>query len=319
MKSNKKLVSVIVPIYNVEAYLERCVISILNQTYENIEVILINDGSTDRSLDLAKRLEKKDKRIVLVSQDNQGLSAARNSGIKIARGEYITFVDSDDWIDKRFVEMAMSYIMENKSDIVSFEFVNAYDMSIRNKINNQYTQFDGLAGDALFGQYATNFAWGKVIRKKLIDEFEEIFPVGRHYEDIASMYKIFDRATSVTVSRNELYFYFVREGSITSKRELSDVQDKIITIEEICDYKFAHKYKYLDYYIYVKAFGAIADLYKIDGLDSSVRNEYLEKIYNITKKNPVKISNIRIRKDLLRVILIKIRKAHIVLKIKYRK
>ena len=99
MKSNKKLVSVIVPIYNVEAYLERCVISILNQTYENIEVILINDGSTDRSLDLAKRLEKKDKRIVLVSQDNQGLSAARNSGIKIARGEYITFVDSDEWID----------------------------------------------------------------------------------------------------------------------------------------------------------------------------------------------------------------------------
>lgn len=107
-------ISIIVPIYNVKPYLEQCILSIINQTYLNLEIILVNDGSTDGSLLICENFAKKDDRIVLITQQNMGLSSARNLGIEIATGEYIMFVDSDDWIHPKIVEDLLCDAMQHK-------------------------------------------------------------------------------------------------------------------------------------------------------------------------------------------------------------
>ena len=123
---NQPTVSIVVPIYKVENYLAICLESLINQTYRNIEIIAVNDGSPDGSLAIAQKYADQDKRIVLVSQENQGLSAARNTGIRYATGEYICFLDSDDWMDVRTCEVAMKYAMEKKVDVVLWNYVKEY-------------------------------------------------------------------------------------------------------------------------------------------------------------------------------------------------
>ena len=116
MKENP-LVTIVVPMYNVEKYIEKCINSLLNQTYQNIEIIIINDGTKDNSLAIAERKAKEDRRIKIISQPNQGLSAARNTGIDNASGDYICFVDSDDFIHTDYVKLLLECILENDVDI----------------------------------------------------------------------------------------------------------------------------------------------------------------------------------------------------------
>ena len=138
----KKLVTVVVPIYNVERYLEKCLTSIILQTYKNLEVILVNDGSTDNSLNICKEFEKEDSRIRIISQENKGLSVARNVGIENAKGEYIAFVDSDDFISCKFIENLYNESIRNNSDIVccDFYYVNELEKkwSLKEKENKVY-------------------------------------------------------------------------------------------------------------------------------------------------------------------------------------
>ena len=121
------LVSIIVPVYNVEKYLEKCLKTILRQTYDNIEIILINDGSTDKSKQICEKFAKKDSRIVLINQENKGVSYARNVGIKKARGKYITFVDSDDWVENEFIETLYNNIKEEQVDVVRCQYYKNTD------------------------------------------------------------------------------------------------------------------------------------------------------------------------------------------------
>ena len=119
---NQPLISVIVPVYNVEKYLDNCVMSILDQDYQNIEIILINDGSTDNSLAICHSYVGKDKRVKLFSQKNQGLSAARNLGIQKANGEFVMFVDSDDYVEPSYCSAALSCQQKYDADIVFFDY-----------------------------------------------------------------------------------------------------------------------------------------------------------------------------------------------------
>lgn len=133
----RPVVSVIIPIYNSEKYVVQCVESVLNQTLENIEIICVNDGSSDSSLELLKKLEKKDRRVVLVSQDNQGLSGARNTGMQYAQGQYMYFLDSDDWIE----EIALDYMVQiadtKNYDVVMASYIKEFgDHSATVKIFN---------------------------------------------------------------------------------------------------------------------------------------------------------------------------------------
>ena len=133
-------VSIIVPIYNMEQYLNRCLESIINQTYENIEIILINDGSKDNSLEICKNYAKKDNRIMIIDQKNSGVSSARNSGLDKATGEYLAFVDPDDWIDKDGIEKMVDFALKHKCDIAFFDYKINDEIQKSEKVNLEYTK-----------------------------------------------------------------------------------------------------------------------------------------------------------------------------------
>ena len=122
----EELVSIIVPIFNVDKYLEKCIKSIINQTYRNLEIILINDGSTDNSYQICKKYSEQDSRIVLIDKQNGGSASAKNYGLKIAKGDYISFVDSDDFVELDMIEYMVNTIKKFNTDIVQCEFVNLY-------------------------------------------------------------------------------------------------------------------------------------------------------------------------------------------------
>ena len=136
MKSKNIEVSIIVPVYNVEEYLERCLESIINQTFKNIEVIALNNGSTDNSLNILLKYAEKDKRIKVIDNYNLGVSEARNNGIREANGKYIVFVDSDDWLDKDMIEIIYSNIVENDCDLVMCTYVREFGNHSKEKVFN---------------------------------------------------------------------------------------------------------------------------------------------------------------------------------------
>ena len=124
-------ISVVVPIYNVERYLKRCIDSIINQTYDNLEIILVNDGSKDSCLNICNEYKKKDERVIVIDQPNAGLSGARNSGIEIATGEYISFIDSDDYIHKDFYKEMLSTAVKEKSDNANKKIMNILKIHLK--------------------------------------------------------------------------------------------------------------------------------------------------------------------------------------------
>lgn len=216
-------VSVIIPVYNVEKFLDRCLQSVVNQSFKNLEIICVNDGSTDGSETIIKKYVKKDHRIKLITQKNGGLSAARNTGLKAATAEYIMFVDSDDWIEKHTVMIALDKMLSNPQiDIVNFGANVVFDnnpYSIINlnegilnyhkiKYNGEYTLQTDLVIDT------TVTAWNKLYKKSIIDKFSIFFPEGLLYEDNAFFYKYVLHASKIYFVPAYLYNYFQRSDSI---------------------------------------------------------------------------------------------------------
>lgn len=162
---NSKMISIIVPIYNVEKYLDKCLGSIVNQTYKNIEIILVNNGSTDNSLNIAEKWKYRDNRIKVFSIDNKGVSYARNYGIKVSNGNYIAFIDSDDWIDRDMYETLIEGIIRYNADIAQCSYyVNSKDEQVLIKkdkenllLNNAEGVKNILTADIFFLQYGINF------------------------------------------------------------------------------------------------------------------------------------------------------------------
>lgn len=139
--NNTPLISVIVPVFNAQRFLPKCIGSILNQSYKNLEVLLIDDGSTDKSLEICKKYEQKDNRVVVISQENGGVSSARNNGLRRANGEYICFVDSDDWIPKKSIELLYRAILVEDSDLAvgalkSIEKARTFISTVPNEVIN---------------------------------------------------------------------------------------------------------------------------------------------------------------------------------------
>ena len=187
------LISAIVPVYNVEKYLYRCVDSILKQTYENFELILIDDGSPDNCSQMCDELSEKDSRIKVIHQENQGLSAARNSGIKIAKGNYLTFIDSDDWISNTMFEDLINLIKEKNADISICNFIVTDGNAIYKK--NTKAEEKLYSKDEFMkiilrvnSNRCIHYAWGKLYKKDVIDKNEH-YPVGMLNEDVEGMFK----------------------------------------------------------------------------------------------------------------------------------
>lgn len=210
-------ISVIIPVYNVEEYIERCLTSVLNQTYSTIEVILVDDGSTDNSGSICDRYAKQDQRIKVIHKKNGGLSDARNSGLKIAKGKYVCFVDSDDVMAPNCIELLYNLCVKNDAEISMGQyqiFCEKITFVDGNKQNEEVLNGCEILW-RLFGKdYVTYVvAWGKLYLRQLFEDVE--FPYGKINEDEATTYKLFNKAKRVAVSEANVYGYYMRQGSIT--------------------------------------------------------------------------------------------------------
>lgn len=312
-------ISIIIPVYNVQDYLTSCIESIIKQDYKDYEAIFINDGSTDDSLEILKQYVKTDKRFKLISQKNSGLSSARNTGINQAQGKYITFIDSDDWISKNYVGALVYNAEKYDADIVSIKECLVYSNGKKVYKKQDFKILKGKAADMLFGFYDTNFAWGKLIKTSIIKDNNIYFPVGKNYEDIGTMYKIYDKAHCSVRLSNENYFYRSRESSITATRSIKDVKDKISFIKEMRKYSsLRKKYNYWDLYLLVKGFGAISDVYKVPNITKKQRDVLVKEIKVAVKTCKIHLRDFRAADGIDRALLVKINLAALILRIKHK-
>ena len=222
------LVSIIVPIYKVEPYLRRCLDSIVNQTYTNIEIILIDDGSPDNCPQICDEYASKDNRIKVIHKMNGGLSDARNSGIDISKGEYISFVDSDDWVDEKYIEILLDLTIKENADIVIGEYTKTQGVILQEKQNiwtKTYSSKEALI--RLFSKNNITFtvSWGKLYKKELFNSIR--FPIGKFHEDEFTTYILFYNSTKIVYTSKILYNYYQRAGSIVSTRHPWDVLEAL--------------------------------------------------------------------------------------------
>lgn len=212
------LISVIVPVYNMEQYLERCINSIKKQSYSNLEIILVDDGSTDHSADMCDTYAQEDQRIKVIHKVNGGLSEARNAGLAIATGTYIGYVDSDDWIEPQMYQKMYEACIENEAQVAVCRYAKVYsDETIRGG-NHKTTVFER---DSILKVYLSdnsdyivyNSVWSKLFAREII--VGEIFPVGKNSEDIMYTTRAFCKVTKAVYVDECLYNYVLdREGSI---------------------------------------------------------------------------------------------------------
>ena len=233
------LVSVIVPVYKVEQYLNKCVDSIINQTYKNLEIFLVDDGSMDNCPKMCDDYAKKDKRIKVIHKKNGGLSSARNAALDVFSGEYVTFVDSDDWIEKTYVEELYKAIKANDCDLAVCS-VNRCTES--GEIVKQSVFFNGdkkFEKNEVFDAFwntkdkrLSSWAWGKLYHKSIFKKLR--YPVGINYEDAYVLTDVCKNITKGVVAiSSKLYNYVVkRQGSITSDK--SDKAFHVIVAKRRC-------------------------------------------------------------------------------------
>lgn len=212
------LVSIVVPVYNVEKYLKKSIESILNQTYKNIEILLVDDGSTDSSGQICDSFSKVDPRIRVFHKANGGLSDARNFGIEQMKGQYVAFIDSDDYISKDYVWKLYSSIKNNDSEvsICSFSLVDEKGEKIKDELLDSGEEC--LSGKQILEKVLTAdgyryvVAWNKLYRSTLFEKFQ--FKIGKLYEDEFLNYPLFWECQKVSIVEEPLYLYVQREGSI---------------------------------------------------------------------------------------------------------
>lgn len=224
--NDKPLISVIVPAYNVEKYIEDCINSIINQTYENLEILIVDDGSTDSTGDICDKFAEKDNRIKVIHQANGGMSEARNTALKHMTGEYIACIDSDDFVTDNYLNMLYSALKENKADMAMCNFRNVTQTAGYNiSQNNNKDMFGAKYLDSRALQkelyksgnirYVT--VWGKLYKKRLFKGIR--MPVGRRFEDMYIAPFVFSRVRKAVVFDNRNYCYRVRKGSIMQKKD----------------------------------------------------------------------------------------------------
>ena len=289
-----ELISIVVPIYNVEKYLRMCLDSILGQTYEHFECLLINDGSPDKSADICKEYVDKDARFHYFEKENGGLASARNLGIKYSKGKYITFIDSDDWVDSSYLENLYELMIKHNAD-VSIACYGAYDeeratylfyaygdeyekVYSGREVVEQLPKFEG--GDLTF-----QTSWGILSKRELFDQIT--FPVGRINEDIGTNYKLFMQSGKIAYIHKNLYIYRIRKTSISNSgfsekmmRDDHDLRLERIAMVALKGYDISHYIQqhrfYLDYWHRTA---------EVQGLRNSIETKRLEELdYLLTGK-----------------------------------
>lgn len=212
------LISIIVPVYNVEKYLDRCINSLVNQTYRNLEIILIDDGSTDRCPELCDEWARRDRRVVVFHKENGGLSDARNVGIDYAHGQYLSFVDSDDFVDETFIRVLYDTLVSTNCKMSVIGFQRFFDESkiavdrTRKWDIRLYTTEEALTCLFSGGEQFSDYSWNKMYLKELFSEVR--YPVRKRFEDVGTNFLLVDQCDWVAYYPAPLYFYRQRADSI---------------------------------------------------------------------------------------------------------
>ncbi len=239
------LISIIIPVYNVEAYLRECVDSVLAQTYSDLEIILVDDGSTDGSAAICDEYATRDPRVRVIHKANGGLSDARNVGLDAATGDYIGFVDSDDWCEQRMFELLMQEAQAYDADIVVCAYYSFETDPVTTEenmwISGPRRRYELTTRDAMVmllkDKEIQNYVWNKLYRAELWDGVR--FPVGQKFEDINTAYKVFEKAERVAVIPYGLYYYRMRTDSIVKSgilaNEIDCVDANMQRYEALCD------------------------------------------------------------------------------------
>ncbi len=244
------MISVIVPVYNVEKYIEKCLKSLVEQTLKNIEIIIVNDGSTDNSKKIISKFAEKYSNIKYYEKTNGGLSSARNYGIKYANGEYVAFLDSDDYVEKNLYELMYKKALQENSDMVECDFIWEYYGKNGEIVK---TKKDKRKKFKTLNQYVKNarvVAWNKLIKKQIIDDFNIRFPEGLIYEDIEFFYKLFPHLNKISYVNIYGIHYVQRNGSILNSNpekigDIFKILDNVIKYYRDLDiYENEMKYRY---------------------------------------------------------------------------
>ncbi len=240
----EKLVSVIVPIYNVEDYLHECIRSILNQTFQDFELILVDDGATDSSGEICDYYQSNyPGKVFVIHKANGGLSAARNTGIRRARGKYIALIDADDYICPEMLEVLVSLILEQDADIAACKYSSVKKHNEFPSSTNQEIRV--LSGDELiYGVYTATcpkidfVAWNKLYKKELFEKYKIFYPVGKYHEDEYTTPRLLHVCKKVVITNQKLYCYRLRENSIVNTPNSKKTFDYIEALEEtMLEYK----------------------------------------------------------------------------------
>src|SRR5690554_1078162 len=236
MKEQSLLISLIIPIYNVEDYLAQNLLSVKNQTYRNFEVIIVNDGATDSSAAIAEKFIEDDDRFKLIHQENKGLSGARNTGLKEAKGDYVFYLDSDDILEDTALELLVNAAVKYQADVVQGNFY--YDYPEYLLLNQQqqkeievYNKKEAMSA-LLEHKTVLNFAWGKLIKTDLAKKHE--FPEGKFYEDTFWKYKVIHDVEKYVALKQPVLYYLQRGSAISgafSMRNLDQLEGEIQRLE----------------------------------------------------------------------------------------
>lgn len=247
MKNNKTL-SIVVPVYNSEKYLEKCLDTIINQTYKNLEIILVDDGSSDNSKEIIKEYMKKDPRIIGLFQENKGVSTARNLGIKNSTGDYITFVDSDDWLELNMYDQIIQNAIESICDIVLYSYIREINSSTKLNEILPFKSEELLDKDRIYNDLILNLIsyedetkesimgaiWRCVFKSELIKSNNICFDTEMYYaEDLLFCLNAFNQSSLISIINKPFYHYRINETSITAQYKNNHFERQLLVYNKI--------------------------------------------------------------------------------------
>lgn len=289
------LVSVVVPIYNVEQYLERCLNSIVNQTYKNLEIILVDDGSTDSSGKICDKYNLIYTNIKVIHKKNGGLSSARNIGIECFNGEYLLFVDSDDFLNKDCIEISLKKILMFEADICIFNYFECNTTNTQSRVLNKLE--NRLIGkEEIFNKFLTNskviyvLSWNKLYARAVIKNIH--FPENRIYEDLAVCLDIYQNCSKIIQIDRPLYHYTIRPESLSHATfNWKNENDFLYAMSQNINYFFNNNYNTIGnhiFYVLINHYCSIED--KVKRNENKHYSEYRRNIAELYKNNRKKIS-----------------------------
>ena len=293
------MISIIVPIYKVEKYLSKCIDSILSQTFTDFELILVDDGSPDSCGKLCDEYALKDNRIKVIHKENGGLSDARNAGIKVAKGKYLGFVDSDDYIAPDMYELLYRLLTESNAEIAVCDAVLVDEETEANYTESTelyVLEREKALQEMIFKRLFAVNAWNKLYKRELFSNI--LYPKGMLYEDLATTYKLIDKTQRVVYTPAKKYAYVQRQGSIMNQTGYKVKEDKVLIVREMIEYfvgktcsaeLFAGMIRYL-----------LTDIYKMAAVGNLTENKkYVNELKMLVKtyKKEIKVNAYLSAKD----------------------